>query len=320
MEIKSYQIGDEVKIERLFTETFGKKMPTGFWKWRYQCNPFLKDVLIHLMWDEDNLVGHYALSPIEMSYNHRPILTALSMTTMTSPSYSGRGIFKSLAESVYSAAVDKYGIKAVWGFPNANSHYGFIKNLSWSNLGSIPFLSLKIKEEELKHSTVNYTITKIFSSNKAKTLMSNDEPYNIRINKTQQYLQWRYLENPAFEYKILELEVDSVKDFIVFKIIKSFSIPTFFEADIVEWGGVKSDSIHEVIKALISYSVLLGTPIKKVNTWLSLFTTQHLVLEKAGFILDSPVTYMGVRTLGDKLPDFHSLKSWEIGMGYSDVF
>ena len=66
MEIRPYQPGDEKEIAALFLNAFGKPMPQGFWQWRYQKNPFLSDVLIHMMWDGNTLAGHYAVSPVEM--------------------------------------------------------------------------------------------------------------------------------------------------------------------------------------------------------------------------------------------------------------
>ena len=129
MEIKAYKLGDELKIIELFEQSFGKKMSLEYWKWRFSDNPFTSNIFIDLMWDNDLLVGHYAVSPVEMILEDKKILTALSMTTMTHPQYGGKGIFSKLAENLYKRLTEE-GYTMVWGFPNNNSHYGFNKNLN----------------------------------------------------------------------------------------------------------------------------------------------------------------------------------------------
>ena len=127
MEIRGYQAGDEEKIYELFKMAFKKEIVPDFWKWRFLDNPFHKEPFIDLMWDGDTLAGHYAVSPIGMKVNGESVLTALSMTTMTNPNYGGQGIFPKLADSIYKKLTD-VNVQYVWGFPNMNSHYSFIKN------------------------------------------------------------------------------------------------------------------------------------------------------------------------------------------------
>jgi len=89
MVIKKYVQGDETSILKLFQLVFKKEMTQEFWEWRFKNNPFTEDVFIYLMWDGSNLIGHYAVSPVELKIKGEIIKTALSMTTMTHPDYGG---------------------------------------------------------------------------------------------------------------------------------------------------------------------------------------------------------------------------------------
>ena len=93
MEIRPFSPGDEVHILNLFEASFGKKMSPMFWDWRYRANPFISNIMIHMMWDDEVLAGHYAVSPVQMLVEGNSQMTALSMTTMTHPAYSGRSTF-----------------------------------------------------------------------------------------------------------------------------------------------------------------------------------------------------------------------------------
>ncbi len=141
MEVKDFQFGDEKDILSLFEITFGRFMRQDVWQWRFQNNPAGKHY-IKLMWENDKLVGHYAVSPFYMNIDSGLYQASLSMTTMTHPDYNGRGFFKILATELYKTLHEQYDIKLVMGYPNKNSHYGFIKNLQWKDLAVVHHLVL----------------------------------------------------------------------------------------------------------------------------------------------------------------------------------
>ena len=142
--IKSYEEGDENDILDLFETVFKQKLNIENWRWRFRDNPAGKH-FIKLMWDKDKLVGHYAISPTIMRVDEQDVFTALSLTTMTHPDYAGKGIFKQLSSSLYEDLENNYNCKAIWGFPNNNSHYGFVKRLDWSNLSILHTLGIDAK-------------------------------------------------------------------------------------------------------------------------------------------------------------------------------
>ena len=194
MEISDYKPGDEIHILKLFQITFGKSMPEDHWKWRFIDNPENK-VMIKLMWQDDVLAGHYAASPIKLNVKNENILAALSMTTMTHPDYTGRGIFTDLAEDLYLDEAKNSGLKAILGFPNNNSHYGFIKNLKWKNLEQIPTFSIDVnKINKIKYSSIS--VVSAFNSNHINAQQKSFSTYNIKVEKSLSYLTWRYLKNP----------------------------------------------------------------------------------------------------------------------------
>lgn len=314
MEIRKYITGDEHKILALFKLAFNKEMSLEYWKWRFLTNPFGKDIMIHLMWDEDILVGHYAVSPIEMEINGRICKTALSMTTMTHPEYNGRGIFTQLSSSLYEELKNFHNYAMVWGFPNNNSHHAFIKNLKWKNVATIPMLSLKKSNLNLNINSFNYECHSAFNDTLAKQL--NLSAKNLTINKTHAYLNWRYLKNPSATYKIISLKNNS--GVIVYKVIPSFSNIEKIEIDIMEIEFYTNmDVLQQLLHAVIKNE---ASEINQFNMWNSIFSDEYLYLKKIGFISLMPLTYLGFLNLasGDKSSEQYD--KWDINFGYSDVF
>lgn len=317
MEVRDYKSGDETHILQLFKESFGKPLSEKYWKWRFLDNP-LNKVMIKLMWDENKLVGHYAVSPIQMNVNGEQILTALSMTTMTNPNYVGKGIFTKLAEVLYNEESQKNNLKAVWGFPNNNSHYAFINKLQWIDLEQIPVRSLLIKKIINKtHSDIS--VVKAFKKEHIDAYQKLTLNQKIKIEKSIEYLTWRYIKNPSNDYCVFELIQDNISYFAVTKIFSSFSKKNKYEVDILELAFPADfeclNSLMNAIKEQYKEHDLL-----QINLWLSTNDNKYLMLDEFGFLNTLPTTYLGIRILDTRYNVLKEPQGWFYAMGDSDVY
>lgn len=311
MEIKNYKKGDEFKILELFEICFKKEMNLDYWKWRFENNPFTDDMFIKLMWDDNLLIGHYAVSPIEMMVDNEIYLAGLSMTTMTHPEYGGKGIFSKLAESVYEHQKQKDHLM-VWGFPNNNSHYGFNKNLNWRDIALLGMMSLSVSEFKNANNFDNWT--PINSFDKLTASIFNTKTTTVSINKTIEYLNWRYFKNPTAKYNVIIDDNNLVG--LIYKIIPSFTNPDLFEIDILE---CNFNNNIDTLRSLISYILSIETGVVKLNLWDSIFSANQIALEKIGFRIGAPVTYLGARLFQNN-KSVEDYKNWDISFGYSDIF
>lgn len=313
MEIRRYQEGDEAEILKLFKLVFKQEMTMDYWKWRFKDNPFTNEVFISLMWEGKDLIGHYAVSPVDMLFEENIESTALSMTTMTHPEHGGKGIFSQLAGHLYDDLKNE-GYKMVWGFPNNNSHYGFVKNLNWKDIAVVPMMSAQRSELRVKPENSDYRIIGSFDPDVLASIQDSNNP--VRINKTREYLEWRYINNPSQIYKILNLE--NKKGLVIYKIFPAFDDKQKWEVDLME---LKFDQDIEILKEIIN-AILQEEPSKEVikfNLWYSIFSEDRILLEKLGFKIGLPLTYLGHLSFnGSEV--ISSYKNWEIGLGYSDVF
>ena len=313
MRITDYKEGDENQILELFKLAFKKEMSIEYWNWRYKQNPFDNQLRIKLMWDGDLLVGHYAVSPLFLKVNNETCQAALSMTTMTHPNYTGKGIFKTLATELYNDLETNSNYRLIWGFPNGNSHYAFIKNLNWLDVNTIPMLTLSDMNFE-KFKPIAYETVEQFTEVHANVLNSMSNKTETAVYKTVQYLNWRYISNPSYTYYSVSINSDP-QSFIVFKIYISNN-----EIDIVEIGSPTFEfSFNKLIGAILSFTKDNNIKVNSINLWWSVFHENYQTIEKSYFTMNTPVTYLGYRPLKLLKSNIQPNK-WQFSLGDSDVF
>lgn len=318
MELKNYKEGDEHKIVELFRMVFNQEMTLEHWYWRFTKNP-AGNYLIKLMWDQDILIGHYAVSPIMVKVNGTEVLTAHSLTTMTHPDYGGRGIFKALSLALYKELEEDRGCKAIWGFPNNNSHGGFIKSLGWSNIAVIHTMGIKVSS--IQHKETQYEVSPFdrFDEMLDNYVSSyeNQTPGAVGICKSLAYLNWRYVDKPDVEYRKFQIkEGNTIKGIIITKIYPS-TVLNHFDLNIVECILDDYNNLKESISFILASYQL---PFERVTIWKNLFDDNHLVLERIGFVPVLPQTYFAARIHSTMPDDFKNYNNWNISMGDSDVY
>ncbi|WP_118973742.1 GNAT family N-acetyltransferase [Taibaiella koreensis] len=317
MELRDYVKGDEAKIFELFEASFGRPISKDFWNWRFLQNP-LNQTMIKLMWDNDTLAGHYAVSPVSLDMNGAQILTGLSMTTMTHPQYSGRGIFSLLAEALYEEQRSRNKLEAVWGFPNNNSHYAFIKNLRWANIEQIPTFSLRI-EKLKKTDPSDVRLADAFNKQNPAAIIDSTSGFDVKVKKTADYLNWRYVQHPTNKYKIFQMTLGGLEYFAVTKIFRSFTDSNRFEVDLIElYFPPVYDALLQLLNAITDFYSQYA--LLQINMWLPVNDEKHIVLEKIGFVLSGPVTYFGIRVLNEQYKALRENSRWYYSMGDSDIF
>ncbi|WP_346316656.1 GNAT family N-acetyltransferase [Chitinophaga sp. YIM B06452] len=311
MNIENYKPNDEAAIIALFDHAFGKPMAPSYWKWRFLDNP-RKITSIKLMWHEEQLVGHYAVSPVMLDINDEPVLTGLSMTTMTHPAFAGLGIFQQLSEALYKEMQGEQGMAAVWGFPNVNSHRGFIKNLDWKDIALLPMLSCTTSGIAPKTAANIRKITAFTEMHEqAHAAIFADCP--VKVRKDKEYLTWRYFLNPVNKYIVYDIN-DGADGFVV---VKQFSVPGGAQLDIIDWCVAKDERLTKSVLQHLA-AEFPAEKFNQFNIWMPLKDERHLFFEKIGFNNALPLTYFGIRSFA--MPGLDIDRNWWIQLGDSDVY
>lgn len=323
MELKQYQAGDEGAILELFQKAFGKPLSPEYWNWRFGNNPFLPDPMIHLMWEGETMAGHYGVSAIEMCIDGQVYLASLSGTTMTHPEFEGKGIFSSLASTLYERVAAEHGIHGVLGFPNKNSHYGLVKKIHWKDVSIVPSFSIqgaKLENREVE----GLELIGRFEGEHITFIreMIDALGFSVFVNRSETYMNWRYINCPVNEYQCFEYRAaGKLAGIIITKSFTSFDKPGAFEVDILEvFCAPELDVIREMLTGVKQFYAAQGTDFVQMNAWISLFDARHLVMERLGFSIGMPLTFMCSKVFIPGTEQVYDFRNWYISMGDSDVY
>ena len=133
------------EYEELLTRVFQKDHLTDkYLNWLYFQNPS-GPAVGYDAFSGKKLIGHYVCIPIAIDTYEKPAL--LSLNTVVDPKYQGKGLFKSLAEMTFQAAMNNYS--CVIGVANKKSFRGFIRHLGFEYLGDLDLRFGKLERATL---------------------------------------------------------------------------------------------------------------------------------------------------------------------------
>ncbi len=313
LQIRPYQQGDEAKIVSLFGLVFGRPLTMAYWQWRFRDNP-TGHIFVDLAWDGEKLAGHYAVSPVVLSVRGQEYLTALSMTTMTHPDYRGRGLFVTLAQSVYQRMADQ-GLPLVWGFPNSLSHRGFVRDLAWLDIHEVPtFQRVLTQDRPLPTPSPQVVELPSFDSRCDLLWTELDKRDYILARRDCRYLAWRYVANPENRYTLFGYQQgEQLRGYAVCKRYGD-------GVDLVDLLCLDEQAGLDLVWAVAGWAGRQGASV--LQTWLNPSLPLHLELEKYAFRAGEPITYFGARPLRPELESagLTSYCNWYLTMGDSDVY
>ncbi len=199
-----------------------------FIKHQYFSNPD-GEAFIKLALDTENnrLAGQYIVVPRKFFINGRNVDCVLSLNTLTRNEYRGQQVFTKLAEAVYEDCRNqkKY---FCYGAPNQNSFHGFVKKLSFRNIGAIPLylkilnpfrlISDKLHIPYNKYSCIRKRLDETSEKRRSGVHIIRITDKNIQLFdmfwekiklkysvigiRNVEYMKWRYLKMPLRKYYI----------------------------------------------------------------------------------------------------------------------
>ncbi len=197
----------------------------NFIRHEYFSNP-AGDAFIRLAYDDDKqcLAGQYIVIPREYAVDGRTYRSVLSLNTLTREAYRGQQIFTKLADAVY-AECSRQNIYFCYGAPNQNSFPGFIKKLSFRDMGEVPLylkvlnpvriLGDKIHVNHHEKKEEKTLPEDIYGKDGSILRITGDQSvlfdafwkkicrkYPIIGVRNAAYMKWRYLDMPLREYMI----------------------------------------------------------------------------------------------------------------------
>lgn len=237
---------------------FGQKLPREMARWLF-LHP---ENIMYGVFDGRQLAAGYCLLNQRMLVHGRVQKGALCNNVFVHPDYQGQKLFTLLGQFALKEAAAQ-GITMAIGIPNKNAVPGH-KKVGWTFLNEINFLEKKIlarSKGRLPEKVCPLTKENYPQYRKKLEELSYRlaEKRSFSVIKDQAFFQWRYLEKPLVDYKILMyLEEDEPQGYVVYK----------YYAPMARLHIVDLEASNKtVFNSLLEVADTLEAPFELINVW-----------------------------------------------------
>lgn len=244
------------RIKEILLEGHSHNAPTFSeknWIWQYKNLPG-KDARIYVCLSEEKIVGYYHVPIYEGVVNGAKKKFAMVQDVAVSSQMRGQNVFRRLAEFATSDLADS-NIDLIYTFPNEKSIHTFLKYNGYRRVGIfdsyvLPVDSTVVIQSKFRFSGIEKLLglaaDKYFELRDDKLPQDFDvcikddfdddvtglfQQYNAKfvchLNRTQEYLRWRFLEKPTGKHFLITLQTQSgIAAAAVFKLDEILKIRT----------------------------------------------------------------------------------------------
>jgi hypothetical protein len=255
LKIRNFKKGDEEEIIKLFNLVFNQKRTLDYWNWEFFKNPFGKGI-IFVGEVNNKIVASLSLLPFKFKVNDNVKKFYKYVDAMVHPLYRKQGIFDKIVHFSVEKAKEisqKNEIDLLYSFPilptfsSALKYLGSFSKTPLKKLIKIineeaifektrkkktiffilfPFVKLFIKIQNLidffikKNIKNEFKIVKInfFDKEIDDFWQKASLDYPTILIRNQEYLNWRYLNEPGKNYEIFLIKKDNeIKGYTVLK-------------------------------------------------------------------------------------------------------
>lgn len=223
MKIRSYIRGDEQGI----MELDARELPSRWnprtvenWYWKFTDKNPAGHSFIWLAEHEDHLAGHFAAVPFRLKVFDEELTASHTIGALVDKKFQNRGLLKFVGNRLMEELVQN-NIPYTWGFPNKLAHKFENECLGYHDL--INFDEWKINKENIKKNPLNPGIRQVteFDDQFDRLWETCSPGYPVAVVRKRDYLNWRYLQRPDWEYfPFACYENDILKGYVVLKLYR----------------------------------------------------------------------------------------------------
>lgn len=312
--------GDVGKLLCLYQESY----PMLGWserqlRWQYFDNPAGR-AKVWLAKSGGRIVATCAAIPHRIVVRGATGLGWRVQDVITRPEFRGRGIYHHLSAMIRDELFDQQHAFN-FTFPNDNTHNGFIRN-GWTDLFRVPLhVMADIETVPYRESVTKVTPIQAFDEATDRVWESCRTRIDFAVDRSADYLQWRYFANPKGRYFPFRIERACNELVVVLKY--------YDHEGGSRWGHIcdlfcaEDDArlVADAVDHAINFSRALGCGV--ITCWCQSGSSLAGALAAAGFALKENLDRWVVGNLN--APDidagsFADETRWHLAMGDSDVY
>jgi L-malate glycosyltransferase len=227
-----------------------------FFRWKHLANPFGRSYALGLREQADSsLTALRLFQRWSLTHGEERLSSVRAVDTSTHPGHQRRGLFSFLTRTGLRDLASE-GVDLVFNTPNKNSLPGYLK-MGWELVCFLPVrarLLSPFNTRNGKHVPLDWDslIARYSAERISRFVNFTSCSHKIQIDKSLEYLKWRYTGHPSIAYSFQVLEKDS--ELKAFAIWCETSRGRFRELAICEVFGTRSADIVELLQ-----NVFVGT-------------------------------------------------------------
>lgn len=302
-----------------------------YWRWKHQYNTFGTSPTL-LAEHDGKVVGLRTFMRWTWVRNGNPVPAVRAVDTATHPEWQGRGIFKRLTLNLLEQMREE-GVAFVFNTPNEFSMPGYLK-MGWKKVGrptiwvrpNVPramraWLSKSPSSngKEFAEKPEGFSAEEALSRPEVDLLLqSRESEGRLSTALSSQYLMWRYVEVPMFQYHATARWRDSASALVVCRLRSRGKLRELRICEILAAPGAIRDASDLIGELIRRFKPDLASAMAARRT------TEHKVVVRAGFL---PVVRSGptltVRSLDAASPaadDRLRRSGWRTSIGDLELF
>lgn len=222
--IRSYQEGDELKINEMFNEVFNQSRALSHWYWKYRDNPYGSYTISLALSSEETLAAHYGGYPVKLYFCPSSENPPAEITTyhlgdkMTRRQFRKVGFGKTaLLSEVFSHFKKTFALDGIpfgYGFGTHHSLKFGLMFLDYSDIEPVVYRKLDFNLLRTRKISL---FERVASGDKVTEISNIDaswtdffhrvaSSYKYLAKRDATYLKWRYLERPDRKYFIISIK------------------------------------------------------------------------------------------------------------------
>jgi len=317
MKIRKYKNKDEIqilKLDRLVeTHPFNRRdLKNWFWKYKGR-NPAGKS-LIWVAENKGKLVATFSIIPMNYLIKNKIIKGSHSIAMIVHPQWQNKGLIKFVADKLFQHAIERK-IKFIYGYPNTNAYQIHKSIFGYKDINQQKLFYKKLKKIDYfdEHIIKEKKILR-FDSEIDKLWKSIKNQYNVCVERSKQFLNWRYTNRPDVKYFLFEYYQDNkivgysvLKKYKEKKITRGHIIDVFYNKKIL-------NLFDFIIKSNCNF--LYKNNCQEIELWLQGDTIAVNKLNKFNFYVKSTRPFIGKKLLmEEKLFKNLNKNKWYFTMG-----
>jgi len=312
--VRTFTLGDEDAIRKLFALCFSKDLSHEEWAWKYKDSPWASTAVIAV--DGDSIVAHYGGLGTKFYYKGKTFDVFQPCDVMTRPNYrarifSKRGAMIRAGENFYEVNHMDFA----FGFPSERHAILGTKQLGYTKHDYVSVLHKRVS----RFMHIGNPLLKIekgwdhIKGSEIDCLWNETkDSQGLSIMKNSNYIFWRYKHNPVKRYEPLIVRgryKKTPKAFAVFSVNET-------ELSILDFFCVQKFDIRILLRLFENVAVKHG--LQSINLWVNPNEEVFRDLIDYGFTQKKGMPYI-FKIMNNEIDSVFLFENYNYGMGDYDV-